>query len=62
MTRKDYVLIAGVIKGAVMRTEYYKEIKFTEFIAEQLAKSFKLDNPRFDKTKFMQACGFETEL
>jgi len=61
MTRKDYIIIAEVFKRmlaspdtacagpvAVQRT------------AESLATELYYDNPRFDRSKFLAACGVTT--
>lgn len=60
MTRKDYVLIAEAIKGAV---SYEAEFNNNEAGAEALKKfSVTLsalllsDNPRFDVNRFFDAC------
>ena len=47
MTRKDYVLIAEVFS------------RFTEGeeIARALAGALASDNDRFDRTRFLKACG-----
>lgn len=60
MTRKDYVLIAEVIK-----TQIELSLKFgeddarygAENIALDLASKLSQDNPRFDRSRFLQACG-----
>lgn len=61
MTRKDYVLIAEAIKGAV---NYEAEFNNNEAGADALKKfSITLaslllaDNPRFDVNRFFDACG-----
>lgn len=60
MTRKDYVMIAEVIK-----TQIELSIKFEEEearagaqnIAYDLALRLSNDNPRFDCNRFLVACG-----
>jgi hypothetical protein len=60
MTRKDYVLIAEVIK-----TQIEMSIKFEEEesragaqnIAYDLAWKLSEDNPRFNRARFLEACG-----
>ncbi len=53
MTRKDYELIAGVIKNSC-------DIK-TNQTAQRIAQGFctvlRADNNRFDDTRFLKACG-----
>lgn len=60
MTRKDYVLIAEVIK-----TQIELSLKFgeddsrygAENIAYDMASKLSQDNPRFDRGRFLVACG-----
>ena len=64
MTKKDYEMIAKVIKD---NTEWYrskdnygesieqKTISATDFMVV-LGMAFKKDNPNFDERKFWQAC------
>lgn len=61
MTRKDYVLIAKVINGAV---NYEKDFNNNTERAEALtlmAHTFSSvlasENPRFDRERFLKACG-----
>ena len=61
MTRKDYVMIAETIKGAI---NYEQNFNNNEAGAEVLKKfsvtlgsQFWLDNPRFDRARFLDACG-----
>ena len=56
MTRKDYVMIAEVInRNATSSTES----AFIDFarMAEDLATELQNDNPRFDRARFLTACG-----
>lgn len=64
MTRKDYVMLAGIIKDCNLIPTLNKnkeegliqaDILFT--VASQLAYKLVQDNPRFDRNKFMTACG-----
>ena len=55
MTRRDFELIAGVIR-------YVAELKTTDkntlyLIAYGLATELGKNNSRFDKPRFMEACG-----
>jgi hypothetical protein len=52
MTRKDYVLIARNIEQA-----YYLDETQRNTIAQDLADSLSMDNPRFDRARFLEACG-----
>jgi hypothetical protein len=55
MTRKDYQLIASVLKN--YQADGGVVIERDE-IALELAKVLKADNPRFDYAKFLGACGY----
>lgn len=59
MTKKDYILIAEVIERANKNWEETQEenplvviMGITRMLATQLA----LENPRFDKSKFLEKC------
>ena len=56
MTRKDYVMIAEVINRS---TGSLTESAFIDFarMAEDLATELQNDNPRFDRARFLTACG-----
>lgn len=47
MTRKDYIIIARAIKNAESVAE----------LAYRLADAMQADNPEFNRTKFLKACG-----
>jgi hypothetical protein len=58
MTRKDYVMIADTIKTA-------RKVELTNgtvlvsvaHLANTLATELEIDNPRFDRARFLDACG-----
>jgi len=54
MTRKDYVLIAETIKEAHRLTS---EKAGAGVVAYMLANTLQADNPRFDRARFLDACG-----
>lgn len=55
MTRKDYQLIAAVLKN--FGTEG-RPVDDRDEIALELAKALAADNPRFDREKFLVAAGY----
>lgn len=71
MTRKDYVLLAEAIAqftrdldadDLITTSEKGRAILSGERVAAQtiahrLADLFALDNPRFDRSRFLKACG-----
>jgi hypothetical protein len=60
MTRKDYKLIAGVLNHAIKNWEGFDQERPEEvvsMIAKTLSSQLIQDNPRFDRAKFLDACG-----
>ena len=60
MTRKDYVLIASTLKTA--RDENMARFggmarQGIEVAAEAMADALANENPRFDRERFLRACG-----
>jgi hypothetical protein len=60
MTRKDYTAVAEAIRPQVQagffQTDEVKIVVGT--IVENLCDTFAADNPRFDRVKFIEACGY----
>ena len=52
MTRKDYVMIADTIGGMTYLNETDRAT-----IAHDFADQLEQDNPRFDRDRFLTACG-----
>ena len=50
-TKKDFEATARVIKSLVVD----KDTKY--HVAKSFARNFIRENPRFDETKFLKACG-----
>lgn len=50
VSRKDYKLIASIIK-------HYSDNSLVKNLALDLCSSFLRDNPRFSTRKFLEACG-----
>lgn len=66
MTRKDYVLIAETLRELLadidrespgMREVLRGERMGVASVARRLAEQLRQDNPRFDRTRFIEACG-----
>ena len=49
MTKKDYELIAEVLREYINNSDYI-------YIVADLADVFASENPRFDYNKFLEAC------
>ena len=59
MTKKDYELIAGVLRQEV---KYEFNLTCQEVIislVHNMAKHLEKANPRFDRDRFLKACGIE---
>lgn len=57
MTKKHYEMVAKILKRE--NTRVGGDDGMIESIATLLAIEFKLDNPNFDRTKFLKACGVQ---
>jgi hypothetical protein len=60
MTRKDYVLIAQAIRTQIDFSAKFEEEESragAQNIAYDLAWKLYEDNPRFDRKRFLEACG-----
>lgn len=64
MTRKDYFLIASVFHNGyeqVSMTGTDDDAIFLNSMADHMGDLLAEDNPRFDRTKFLKACGYRPE-
>jgi hypothetical protein len=59
MTRKDYEAIASVVSyvGDMYQSQQ-NEYEAILTLAEGLADTLARDNARFDRSRFLEACGF----
>jgi hypothetical protein len=58
MTKKDYIAIARAVQVQMHVTEDTMRQATIGSVAHQLAETFAGDNPRFDRDRFLAACGF----
>lgn len=67
MTKQHFEAIAAILRDRKIDGDYAMEIDqdwakgvtaATEATADDLADYFKSINPRFDRTRFLTACGF----
>lgn len=56
MTRKHFIAIAAIIDAR--RDELTTEGILLLPLARDMADMFAADNPRFDRERFLKACGF----
>jgi hypothetical protein len=58
MTRKDYVLIADTLANLMSDFNNGGEDSVSlSLVAQELADTLEADNPRFDRERFLTACG-----
>ncbi len=58
MSRKDYVGIAKAIHATLEGCQSLSETTVCFDLANKLATLMESDNERFDRQKFLSACGF----
>lgn len=59
MSRKDYIALASVIHKAVAAVLDGEVLACIRVIADDIAEVCEDDNPRFDRARFMTACGLD---
>lgn len=60
LTRKDYRTLAGIINAARWRWQADdKACEAVDAIATRLADQYERENPRFNRERFLSACGME---
>jgi hypothetical protein len=57
LQRRHFQLVADILKIFYRRSDDQRSI--VAAIAYQFADTFTLDNPRFDRDRFLRACGLE---
>lgn len=67
MHKSDYELIAQAIEHEMYGWGQPEVMGIAETLAikalaEELAERFEANNPKFDRAKFLSACGIETEI
>lgn len=60
MTRKDYELIATAVRDSAMDRPTYSQQVQRRFTAMRLADALASQNPRFNRERFLAACGVES--
>lgn len=58
-SRKDYIAVAAAVRQAVDNTACHapQAVPCVQDLAYRLAEVFTQDNPRFDRQRFLTACG-----
>lgn len=58
MTKKDYIAIASAIETAYATHDDDRlDMRFLKHLSNMVADKLSEDNPRFDRAKFLKACG-----
>lgn len=57
MTRKDYVAIAAAVRASLSATPGKQAPLLAQNIVESIACVMERDSPRFDRERFLKACG-----
>lgn len=64
MTKKDYEMLAKIMRdavdGAAVQPKLFSAQEFARWVAEMMATKMALDNPRFSRKRFLTACGVLT--
>lgn len=63
MTRKDFILLAEALKLARVRGDYAHDTHMLAGVdraAEKVADALAAENPRFDRARFLKACGVQS--
>ena len=59
MTRKDYVRFAAMLRAST-RPASNETVDSIREIALRMCNIFEIDNPLFDRSRFLKACGVES--
>ena len=63
MSRKDYETIATCVRVQTFGTPWQDlDVRTAYAIATAMALEFELSSPRFNRERFMDACGFDPSL
>ena len=57
LTRKDFKAIAEIIKEETSFVNPYFPFMYVKNLTDELAGYFKRENPKFDRERFLKACG-----
>lgn len=57
-TRRDFRLAADSIRRQFEQARTEREKDIVRKLAEDMAGNFRASNPRFDRSRFYDACGF----
>lgn len=59
MTKKHFIMLASLVKEAKEKaSEGAPSVTLVHYVACKLADECKKENPRFDRDRFLEACGY----
>jgi hypothetical protein len=58
VSSKDYVLIARIIRANADRVHEHPSHEVVGDLAADMATALQSENPSFDRSRFLSACGF----
>lgn len=59
MTRKDYILLANATKNYQDNLSLIERTILKNYVESVICDCLEVDNERFDRKKFLNACGFD---
>lgn len=62
MSKKDYVLIAGIIADCRAKLPEAAQITLDRDLVVPMSRALRADNPRFDYSRFLHACGVAVSM
>jgi hypothetical protein len=62
MTKQDFELIADTIKQLSTVTCTFHGASCHRYLAERFADRLRQTNPRFNRQRFLSACGIDSDL
>jgi hypothetical protein len=57
MSRKDYIKMAALLKAQREGIQNLESLKIVDSVIKATADMFAEDNPRFDRDRYLKACG-----
>ena len=58
-TKKDFIRTANAVKESLEQAKTIQQQEGVEILARKQADIFANDNPNFDRTRFLTACGIQ---
>lgn len=62
MSKKDYVMLASIVADCRAKLPEEAQITLDRDLVVPMSRALKRDNPRFDYSRFLHACGVAVSL